>query len=34
MVNLAETTSLDQRVALQLRSVERIGDDLRIIARL
>jgi diaminohydroxyphosphoribosylaminopyrimidine deaminase/5-amino-6-(5-phosphoribosylamino)uracil reductase len=34
MVNLAEMTSLDQRVALKLRSVERIGDDLRIIARL
>lgn len=33
MVNLAEMTSLDQRVALRLRSVERIGDDLRIIAR-
>ncbi len=34
MVNLADMTSLDQRVALKLRSVERIGDDLRIIARL
>ena len=34
MVNLAEMTSLDQRVALKLRSVERIGDDLRIVARL
>ena len=34
MVNLAEMTSLDRRVALKLRSVERIGDDLRIIARL
>ena len=33
MVNLAEMTSLDQRVALKLHSVERIGDDLRIIAR-
>ena len=33
MVNLAEVTSLDERVALKLRSVERIGDDLRIIAR-
>jgi diaminohydroxyphosphoribosylaminopyrimidine deaminase/5-amino-6-(5-phosphoribosylamino)uracil reductase len=32
-VNLAEMVSLDQRVALKLRSVERIGDDLRIIAR-
>ncbi len=34
MVNLAQMTSLDQRVALKLRSVERFGDDLRIIARL
>lgn len=34
MVNLAEMTSLDQRVALKLRSVERVGEDLRIIARL
>lgn len=34
MVNLAQMTALDQRVALKLRSVERIGDDLRIIARL
>ncbi len=34
MVNLAEVTSLDQRVALKLRSVERVGDDIRIIARL
>ena len=33
MVNLAEMTSLDQRVALKIRSVERIGEDLRIIAR-
>ena len=33
MANLAEMVSLDQRVALKLRSVERIGDDLRIIAR-
>ena len=33
MVNLAEVTSLDERVTLKLRSVERIGDDLRIIAR-
>ena len=32
-VNLAEMVSLDQRVALKLRSVARIGDDLRIIAR-
>ena len=33
MVNLAEMTSLDQRVALKIRSVERVGDDLRILAR-
>jgi len=34
MVNLAEATSLDQRVALKLRSLERVGDDIRVIARL
>ena len=34
MVNLAEVTSLDQRVALKLRSLERVGDDIRVIARL
>jgi diaminohydroxyphosphoribosylaminopyrimidine deaminase/5-amino-6-(5-phosphoribosylamino)uracil reductase len=33
MVNLAEMTSLDQRVALKLRSVDRVGEDLRVIAR-
>ena len=33
MVNLAEMTSLDQRVPLKIRSVDRIGEDLRIIAR-
>jgi diaminohydroxyphosphoribosylaminopyrimidine deaminase/5-amino-6-(5-phosphoribosylamino)uracil reductase len=33
MVNLADMTSLDQRVALRLHSVERIGGDLRILAR-
>jgi diaminohydroxyphosphoribosylaminopyrimidine deaminase/5-amino-6-(5-phosphoribosylamino)uracil reductase len=33
MVNLAEATSLDQRVALKLRSLERVGDDIRVIAR-
>jgi diaminohydroxyphosphoribosylaminopyrimidine deaminase/5-amino-6-(5-phosphoribosylamino)uracil reductase len=33
MVNLAEMASLDQRVKLDLRSVDRIGGDLRIIAR-
>jgi hypothetical protein len=27
-------TSLDQRVALKIRSVDRIGEDLRIVARL
>jgi diaminohydroxyphosphoribosylaminopyrimidine deaminase/5-amino-6-(5-phosphoribosylamino)uracil reductase len=34
MVNLAEMTSLDQRVALKIHSVERVGEDLRIVARL
>ena len=34
MVNLAEMTSLEQRVKLALRSVERVGQDLRILARL
>jgi diaminohydroxyphosphoribosylaminopyrimidine deaminase/5-amino-6-(5-phosphoribosylamino)uracil reductase len=34
MANLAEMTSLDQRVRLTLRSVDRVGEDLRIIARL
>jgi diaminohydroxyphosphoribosylaminopyrimidine deaminase/5-amino-6-(5-phosphoribosylamino)uracil reductase len=33
MVNLAEMTSLDQRVGLKIHSVERVGEDLRIIAR-
>ena len=33
MVNLAAMTSLDQRVALKIRSVDRIGEDLRIVAR-
>lgn len=33
MVNLAQMTALDRRVPLKLRSVERIGDDIRIIAR-
>jgi diaminohydroxyphosphoribosylaminopyrimidine deaminase/5-amino-6-(5-phosphoribosylamino)uracil reductase len=33
MVNLAEMTSLEQRVALQIRSLERVGEDLRIVAR-
>ena len=34
MVNLAEMTSLDQRVALKIRSVQQVGEDLRIVARL
>ena len=34
MVNLAEMASLDQRVALKIRSVDRIGEDLRIVARI
>jgi len=34
MVNLAEMTSLEQRVGLKIHSVERVGEDLRIIARL
>jgi len=33
MVNLAEMTSLEQRIALKLKSVERVGDDIRVIAR-
>jgi len=33
MVNLAEMTALEQRVALKLRAVDRIGEDLRILAR-
>jgi len=33
MVNLQEMASLDQRVALKIRSVERVGEDLRILAR-
>jgi diaminohydroxyphosphoribosylaminopyrimidine deaminase/5-amino-6-(5-phosphoribosylamino)uracil reductase len=34
MVNLAEMASLDQRVALKIRSVDRFGEDLRIVARI
>jgi len=34
MVNLAEITSLDARVKLRLRSVDRVGEDLRIVARI
>ena len=33
MVNLQDMASLDQRVALKIRSVERVGEDLRILAR-
>jgi diaminohydroxyphosphoribosylaminopyrimidine deaminase/5-amino-6-(5-phosphoribosylamino)uracil reductase len=33
MVDLAAMTSLDERVALQIRSVDRVGEDLRIVAR-
>jgi diaminohydroxyphosphoribosylaminopyrimidine deaminase/5-amino-6-(5-phosphoribosylamino)uracil reductase len=33
MVNLAEMTALEQRVPLKLRAVDRIGEDLRILAR-
>ena len=33
MVNLAEMASLDQRLKLAIRSVDKIGDDLRILAR-
>jgi diaminohydroxyphosphoribosylaminopyrimidine deaminase/5-amino-6-(5-phosphoribosylamino)uracil reductase len=34
MVNLQEMTALDQRVVMKIRSVDRIGGDLRIVARL
>jgi len=34
MVDLPEMASLDERVRLGLRAVERVGDDLRIIARI
>jgi len=33
MLDLAPMTSLDQRLSVSLRSVERVGEDLRIIAR-
>jgi diaminohydroxyphosphoribosylaminopyrimidine deaminase/5-amino-6-(5-phosphoribosylamino)uracil reductase len=33
MVNLAEMTALEQRVALKLCAVDRVGADLRILAR-
>ena len=34
MLDLAQVTSLDQRLRVTLRSVERVGEDLRIVARL
>jgi len=34
MVDLPEMASLDERVRLRLRAVERVGEDLRIIARI
>jgi diaminohydroxyphosphoribosylaminopyrimidine deaminase/5-amino-6-(5-phosphoribosylamino)uracil reductase len=34
MASIATMTSLDERVPLAFRSVDRVGDDLRIIARL
>jgi diaminohydroxyphosphoribosylaminopyrimidine deaminase/5-amino-6-(5-phosphoribosylamino)uracil reductase len=34
MVNLSEVVSLEERVFLKLQSVEKVGDDLRILARL
>ena len=34
MVNLPEVLALEKRTSLKLQSVERIGDDLRIVARL
>jgi len=33
MADLAAMASLDERVALQIRSVDRVGEDLRIVAR-
>ena len=33
IANLAEASGLEQRVALELQSVDRIGGDLRILAR-
>jgi hypothetical protein len=33
MLDLAPMSSLDQRLSVALRSVERVGEDLRIIAR-
>jgi diaminohydroxyphosphoribosylaminopyrimidine deaminase/5-amino-6-(5-phosphoribosylamino)uracil reductase len=34
MVNLPEVASLDKRVKLKIRSIEKIGEDIRILARL
>jgi len=34
MVSLPEMTSLDERVRLRLRTVERVGEELRVIARI
>jgi len=34
MLDLAQMTSLDQRLRVTVRSVERVGEDLRIVARL
>jgi diaminohydroxyphosphoribosylaminopyrimidine deaminase / 5-amino-6-(5-phosphoribosylamino)uracil reductase len=34
MFNLAAPASLDERVHLEYRSVDRIGSDLRILARI
>ena len=34
MVNLPEFLSLEERISLKLVAVDRIGDDLRIVARL
>jgi diaminohydroxyphosphoribosylaminopyrimidine deaminase/5-amino-6-(5-phosphoribosylamino)uracil reductase len=33
MVNLAEVAALDERLKVQIRSVEHVGEDLRILAR-
>ncbi len=34
MVNLPEVISLDKRISMKMVSVDRIGEDLRIVARL
>ena len=33
MLELAQMSSLDERLRVSLRSIERVGEDLRIIAR-